>query len=270
MKDIFFTIIIKDSDNLAALDAVNRQNWNNYECFIVNNSIKDLEKYIVSNNRFHIIENKSDDKYKNINTAIEQGNGEYFIILNSSDILTQNSLADISRIANLTDAQIIEYNTMYVQNVSGVSLDEQQCIFNYLIRRKIIMESVFDSMSAFCFSHSIIKKQILNLPEHVFIMNLLKDTPSIAKTNNTYLLQLAEHNKIKSEEYIKIVDNYKKIENEFDNNFWRNYFKKIIPGLMMATVSEKRRDAFVYCCKNIPLKFIPLKYRFMFSVMKTF
>lgn len=269
MKDIFFTIIIKDTDSLVAIDAIKRQNWNNYECFITNNSLPGLEQYIGLDSHFCIVENKYENKYENINAAIERANGEYFIILNSNDALIPNSLSDISRIANLTDSKIIKYGALYLKKVSEISLDEQQCVFNYLIRRNVIMESVFDNLSAFCFARNIIKKHPLFAPEHIFIMHLLKDIPSIVKTGNTYVLQMVENDKIKSEEYVKIIDSYKDIKNEFSDDFWREYFERIIPELMSAIVSEQRRDIFAYCCKNIPLKFVPLKYKFMFFIIKT-
>ena len=174
MKDIFFTIIIKDTDSLVAIDAIKRQNWNNYECFITNNSLPGLEQYIGLDSHFCIVENKYENKYENINAAIERANGEYFIILNSNDALIPNSLSDISRIANLTDSKIIKYGALYSKNVSEISLDEQQCVFNYLIRRNVIMESVFDNLSAFCFARNIIKKHPLFAPEHIFITPLFR------------------------------------------------------------------------------------------------
>ena len=39
---------------------------------------------------------------------------------------------------------------------------------------------------------------------------------------------------------------------------------------MMTTISEQRRDIFAYCCKNIPLNLVALKYKFIFFIMKTF
>ena len=261
MKDVFFTIIIKDTDNLAALDAVKRQSWNNYECFITHNHIKDLEKYIADDKRFHIVN-------FDLNTVLEQACGRYFIIINSDDILTPDALQNISKIAQLTDAPIIKYNTAHTKGGAALSLDEQKFVFNYLIRHDLIMQSVFHSLSGFCFARDIIQSHKINSSEHVFIMNMLKDVKSIAKTENIYLLQLAQAKKHTSVEYIEIIDTYKKIEKEFSNYFWHTYFQKIIPDLIMTTVSEHRRDAFVQCCKKIPLKFIPLKYKIMFFIMR--
>ena len=96
MKDVFFTIIIKDTDNLAAIDAIKRQNWNNFECLITNNFLPGLKEYIGSDNRFRVIENKYADKYANVNIAIEQGNGEYFIIINYFPIFRIDASLSVS------------------------------------------------------------------------------------------------------------------------------------------------------------------------------
>ena len=263
----FFTIIIKDADNLLALDVLKRQNWIDFECIIANSYIQNLEKYIANDKRFRIIESASDDKYQNVNIAIEHGVGKYFIILNSDDILIPNSLENIYKIVISTDAQIVKYNTIMTKDLSGLSLDEQKFTFNYLIRRNLIMQSMFDNLSGFCFARDIIQSNNIYSPEHLFIMNILKNAVSIAKTGNVYLLQSKEHVKITVDEYVKVIDNFKNTKDEFSDNFWRDYFKKIIPETVIKTVSDKRRDVFVYCCKNIPLRFIPLKYKFMFFIM---
>ena len=60
---------------------------------------------------------------------------------------------------------------------------------------------------------------------------------------------MVENDKIKSEEYVKIIDSYKDIKNEFSDDFWREYFERIIPELMSAIVSEQRRDKYMFWCK---------------------
>lgn len=268
MNRPFFTIIIKKTTSVTAIDALFKQSFSDWECIIANNNIENIEQYIANDSRFKILPHQSDDIYENVNRAIEVCNGKYFIIINSDDVFTPKSLTDISRMATLTDAEIIKYETMTVQSVSGVEMDEQQYTFNYIIRKKIILESAFGNLSGFCFKNHIMQSEKIHSPEHIFILNKLIEAHAITRTNQIYVLSLKNIDNTTSDDYVNIVKNYISHADNIDDAFWKKYFYSIMPKLIITMVTNHERDKFIYVCHNVPLRFIPHRYRFMIFLLK--
>lgn len=264
MQETFLTIIIKDNISISAIDAIQRQPFANWECIIANNSVENLEKYIADDSRFLVL--STADKIENVNTAIQKAKGKYIIIINSDDIFVQNAFSDIFYMADLTDAPVIKYGTD--KNVSEVFDDDHKCIFQYVIKRDMIIESVFDNLSGFCFQKDIIQKYKYGVPEQIFTMNIVCDASTMTKTNQICLLQSEILDDYNSSDYVNIIDNFQKLKNKFPDIFWKKYFGVIIPNLTRKMMTNQSRADFVYCCGKIPLKFVPSRYKFMYFLFK--
>ncbi len=255
-KEKNISILIVNSDNILTVDSLKQQTFENFECFLINNSIKQIDEYIKDDPKFHI-SNETD-----IKQVIEQTNGKYIIITNSDNIFIPCAMEYIDRMANLTNADILNFKIKPLNNQNIPAHKKPN--FNYICSKNKIMEHIFDDLSCFC-----IKKEILfNIKDfsmnHFVVLDALKTAKDMATTMQTYMLQ----RQVEHTDYKKVVANFVNNEKDFSFTFWKKYFKHFVPKIVNDTIRNNDKNTFVYCCKNIPLRLIPLKYKFIFFMMR--
>ena len=243
MTDKKISIIITKTNNSSSVDSVLKQTYENYEYFVIDNNASDIKK------------------------TIDQTTGDYIIFLNANDILITNALSNISKMIYLTNADLIKFSKL--NNFKDFIPDISAKKFQYLFQRQDIIKYAFADLSEFCIKKELVKHLDFNLPRHLLTMNILIHAKDIAVTNHVYISN-AERMFFISDlsEYTQITDYFLKHEKEMPDNAWKMYFETLIPRIVKDTIKNNNKDVFAYCCKRIPSKLIPLKYKFIFFIMK--
>lgn len=267
-NSVDFTIIIKDTKSIVAIDAIKKQECKNWECFILNNTIDNISEYIANDDRFHVIKKTTDNIDIDINWAIQHAYGKYIAIINSDDILISNALKNFLKITLLTNANIIRFEYDYVPEIPNIISTDADPIFRWLVIKNRFMRYTFDCLSCFLFKKDFLQQYYLNTPEHSSLFNMLKNTDAIVNSEQTYLLRMTHVQNNYGNNYPSLLDNYIANASLVDNNFWKYYFANIIPNMIQHCVYSHDKKTFICFCKNIPLKFVPKKYRFIFTIFK--
>ena len=253
------SIVIKNANDILAIESLKQQNFKGWECFLINNSVENINEHIATDSRFHLL------KTNNINDAIQLANGNYIIIINADDVFIPSALDYIYHMIYLTDADIINFKSKQLDTSNGIKNSKPD--FNYICQKHYILEHVFDDLSCFCIKNDVICKTQDFSSDHLIVFDALKNAKDMTITVQTYLLKKTQHQIVQeSFEYIKIIDNFLNNKNEFSPDFWKKYFATIMPDLVIKTKQTKK--TFIALCKKIPLKLIPLKYRLTLFIMR--
>ena len=261
MDKIKISIIITSNYDISAVFSLLKQNNINWECFIINNSVKNIEKYIINDTRFKILNGK--DYCNVIHDAIKSSIGQYIMFIDSSDILLNDAISHILHMIDFTNADIIKYKLKLLsENTPEPS--ERRCIFEYVFKKNIIMDYIFNNLSEFCFKKDIVVDTYKNENEHAFLTDALLKSKDMALTKQTYILKQTNSNLLVKD----IIDNYEKNHNKISNQFWKQYFKKLTPQIVSFSVKNNDKKSFITFCQKIPLRFIPLRYRIICYILK--
>lgn len=256
MKRKKFSIIIKNVDNISAISSLDQNKFNkcDFEYLIVNNNIKNIDKYIANNNKFHVLSNT------NIANAISKISGDYVMIINSCDIFVSTVFDNILKAIEMCDADIIHFNScQYNQNTN--SNDPLDYIFN----KTDIMNFAFNYLSEFCFKRDILTTTFSS--DRVILINALLNTQNMVNYSQNYLIT-KKHDYIDPNEYIDIIDNYFVMKKYASEKFWKKYFYNLIPKMIQTMVKSNDKEKFFIAVKKTPWKFIPWRYKIIFWVFK--
>lgn len=253
MNDKKVSIIIKSNYDISAVASLLQQNNNSWECFVVNNTVKNIEQYIINDNRFFI--------FKDIQSAIQSAHGEYILFIDSDDILVSDAIDNILHMIEFTNADIIKFNSDNTSDTLPEASD-RKCRFKYVFNKDSVTEYAFNNLSEFCFKKNIIHTPINN--EHSFLIDILSNAKDLTFTSKTCVVKQNTHN-ISVDD---IIDNYNNNNQKLSNSFWKKYFQNITPQIIKHTIKNNDKKAFLNFCKSIPLQFIPLRYRIMCYILK--
>ncbi|MBR5904733.1 MAG: glycosyltransferase family 2 protein [Alphaproteobacteria bacterium] len=264
----YFTIIIKDNKSGILIDSLKSQSLTNWECFIFGNETDVLKEHIQKDKRFNFINNPRISSQENIKNIINQSNGDYIFILNSSDYFIPYALSIFTQMTESTESEVISYETTFSERVLELPDKEYTCIYRYLVRRKSILEYVFEDLSGFCFRKDFLANADFVEPENLFILKTLISTPAICRTKLVGVIHTESIPNFASVEYKKIIDTYIENKTNIDKHFWKNYFQILIPEMLNDTISQHNSNTLIYCCKKIPFNIIPWKYKFICLLFK--
>lgn len=246
------SIIINTNHDISAILSLLQQNTNSWECIILNNLVKDIDKYINKDSRFKII-NKSD-----IKDAVKSAKGEYILFANSDDIFVSEAISNILHIINFTDADIIKFNCGKTCK-NDLTDNGKMCPFKYIFNKNDIMNYAFNSLSEFCF-----KKELISVSDKILLTTFLISAKDMASTDKTCILR---HN-----DYIistrDAIDNYKNNRTKAPLYFWKKYFNIITPKIIKQNVRINDKKSFIEFCNNIPMRLIPWRYRIICYILK--
>lgn len=244
MNDTKFSIIITKADYSQKTDYAFDQVFKNFEYFFIDNNAK------------------------TINDTISKATGDYIIFINSEDTFIPNALANIARMIYLTNSDLIKFGK--TNNLNQTTSNVHARDFQYLFLKNDIMEYAFSDLSEFCIKKDIVKNLDFNLPRHILTLNVLMSAKDITQTDDIYIYSRRPAPLIsETDEYIHIADWYLKNSNISNEQFWKKYFMTIIPLMVKDTTIQNNKDVFNNVIKKIPLRLIPLKYKFIFFIMKT-
>ena len=254
MKKIKISIIFEPGYNEASIKKLLSFDSDEFECFVSKEQAKVLER---TSKKLHIIPT---EKNSSIYDIIKHINGEYVLILSKFDILPPNSILDLLHIIELTNTDIIKLKP-------GVSYDNDSKLakFRYVFNKNEIMNYCFDELSQFCFKTKLFHNN--QISKHVFLMNILLNANDMAISEKTCILS-NNNNYYSTQDFIDIVNNYNIIKNKLSNEFWKKYFYNIMPKLVMTSTKDNDQSTFLYFIKNIPMRFIPLRYRIICYIFK--
>ena len=249
------TIIVKSCNDISAIKSLLQQTNNLWECIIINNSIPNIEQIIANDKRFKIINNTS------IYDAIKDSTGDYILLINSDDILVSDAIDDILRVIHFTDSDVIKINSRFLSDNSGHT-DNDRLNFKYVFNKENIVNLVFENISEFCFKKEIIHTNTQS--EHALLTNILAHAKDLTKIDTIGIIH--QHaNKISIDDFI---ENFHENYSKFPQGFWIEYFKNISPKIIAITATTNDKKSFIKFCNNIPIKFIPWRYRIMCYILK--
>lgn len=261
MNDVHINILINNCGDIDTINSLRNQTFQNITVFLINNSIKNIDKFIRDDSRFVLV-----DETKKLNDVIKQINDGYVIICNSGDIFVKNAIQYITQTAYLTDADVINFSVKPIQEYLTVQTHR---MFHYIFHKHEIMNHVFDYTSCFCIKHDILKKLNLKSWSFLSVVNILKSAKDITVSDGVYVLQQKDYQIAKTtNEYKDIVNYYTDNKNFLPYEFWKKYFAYLIPKITRDTMINNDKNTFIYCAKNINRKFVPLKYKTLFFIMR--
>ena len=82
------TFIIPQNYDISAITSLLQCNNDSWECFIINNSVKNFDQYIIGNKQFKILNDSSNQNI--LYDAINRASGEYILILDAKDIVVSD------------------------------------------------------------------------------------------------------------------------------------------------------------------------------------
>ena len=250
------TVIIKNCHDISAIAALLKQNSNSWECFIVDNTIKDIEKHINIDNRFSFVNGKDA-----IDRAIANANGEYILFINSNDILVANAIDNILNMIYMTNADVVNFKSVLLSD-AGIEESDTKCRFKYICNHDEMMQYVFNNICEFCFKKNLVH-EMPNF-EHTFLTGALVDAKDMVATKSNLLIS-------QGSQYISVKDicnNYKSNHEKLPEKFWRKYFKTKISKIIASTVNANDKNLFLEFCRTVPLRLIPLRYRIFCYILK--
>ncbi len=257
MNEKKISIIVKSNCDISAITSLMQQTNNYWECFIANNTIKNIEQYIINDKRFKILNNET------IKEAISRSSGDYILFIDAQDILTNNAVDNILRIINFTNADIIKFESKLLPEEIPNNPDTK-CMFKYIFKKENIMDYVWDNLSEFCFKKDIVSMIDPKQSEHAFLIQTLANAKDMAVTKKTFIIK-KQNASISTTD---IICNYEQNNKKLSKSFWKEYFKEITPKIVSQTVKNNDKSSFISFCHNIPLYLIPLRYRIICYILK--
>lgn len=252
------TFIIPQNYDISAITSLLQCNNDSWECFIINNSVKNFDQYIIGNKQFKIL---NDTQNPNIlYDAINRANGEYILILDAKDIVVSDTIDAIEYVSDFTNSDIIKFESKQ-ENISTDKTTQEKYKFKYICNKKNLTDYTFNPLSEFCFKKDFIKN--INIVNHISLLTRAlatgKDMTIIKKTGIICQQTLNIND---------IIDNYKTNHNLLSKDFWKNYFAIITPNIIRYVIKNNDKNNFIIFCKQIPLNLIPLRYRLMCYILK--
>lgn len=259
MNDIKISIIIKSNCDISAITSLLQQTNNAWECFVVNNTIKNIDQFIINDNRFKIVnDTTTNDIIKNI---IAKASGNYILLINSDDILTPDAIDNLLHMIYFTNADIIKFNSRILSD-DVPNISDKKCRFKYIFNKHNIMDYAFSDLSEICIKKDIIHE--FSKSEHAFVTNILSNAKDMALTKKTCIIKQRAYNL-----YINdVIENYKENHDKLSYDFWVKYFKQISQQIIINTIRNNDKLSFIRFCNEIPLKLIPWRYRIMCYILK--
>ena len=263
-KNKNIAIFINGVDSVFAIDSLRGQDFEDWQCFLVNCSIEKIKDYVNQDPRFHII-----NESKNIIDIIQNIPCEYVFMINSNDVFAPNALTGLARIIDLGNTDIIKcpsikfskYNEF--ENLSGG--------FDYIFQNKEILKYFFELPLYLCINKKLFEKTDFNTVPDLWMLTMLNVAQNMALAHGTYILHQMNTDIFSNRKnYRDVIDYYCKNKQMFSIDFWKKFFKCFIPKFVKNTIKDNDKLTFTYCAKKIPLHFIPLKYKFIFFIMKAF
>jgi glycosyltransferase involved in cell wall biosynthesis len=261
MNDKKISIIIKSNCALTAISSLLRQNNNNWECLLVNNSVENIEQYIINDARFKIF--NIDNDLNTIYEAIKRSTGQYIMFIDSNDILLNDAINHILHMIEFTDADIIKYKSLLLSE-SLPEFSDRKCIFKYIFNKETILDYAFNNISEFCFKKNIVSGTDSIKSLSSVLTDALSKSKDMTLTKQTLLIKQTCSNITVDD----TIDNYKNNHDKIAEKFWLKYFKDITPAIISGTVKANDKQSFIKFCNNIPLHLIPLRYRIICYILK--
>lgn len=260
MNDTKLTIIIAQNYDISAITSLLQCNDNSWECFIINNSVKNIDKYIIDNKQFKILNGSSNLNI--INDAINRASGDYILILDAKDIVISDIIDVISYISDFTNSDIIKFESKQ-EYVSTDKTTKNKYKFKYIFNKQILTDYISNPLSEFCFKKNVI--QDINFTNSIsFLTGALSTAKDMTITRKTCVI----HQQSDILTINDIIDNYKINHDKLSYDFWKNYFKTITPNIIRYAIKNNDKNNFIIFCKQIPLNLIPLRYRLMCYILK--
>lgn len=261
MKNVKISVIIKSNFDISAINSLLRQNVDQWECFIINNNIKNINSYIADDSRFHIIDDNTNPNI--VYDTIKKANGEYILLISADDILMSNAIYYILHIINFTNADIIKFNSSPLSE-SVPDTSNKVYRFKYIFNKGNLLEYIFSNISEFCFKKEIITNPIQS--EHAFLINAVTNAKDVAMTKDTCIMRQQQYNLSVSD----VIENYEYNHVKLQKDFWKQYFQYVTPQIIKQTIVDNDKKSFINFCRKIPLELIPLRYRIMcYMLMKS-
>ena len=235
-----------------------QQNNTSWECFILNNSIKNIEQYIINDKRFTIINTDTA-----LDTIIQKAKGKYISFINASDILIVDTVDNILYTTDLTDSDIIKTPSELLSRAKSYDPD-RKCKFKYIFNKNEITQYIFDDLSEFCFKKEILLKTATGQSCRALLTNALLNAKDMTTIENTCILKQRQPEVSVND----IIETYTNNKEKLSQNFWRKYFKQITPTLIANMAKTNNKVDFLKFCRQIPLSLIPLRYRIMCYILK--
>lgn len=261
MNDKKISIIIPSNDTIYAIASLVQQNNNLWECFIINNSVKDIEQYIINDHRFKLL--KDTKKNDPIKTAIHNAKGEYILFVNSTNILVNDAIDNILHIIDFTNADIIKFNSQ-TEKTPNTEDNDNKCEFNYIPNKNKLIDYIYDNICEFCFKKDIVSDIDMHQSAHTMLTSLLLRATDMSVTQKICLIRQNNNNLSVSD----VIDNYINNHDKLPKIFWKKYFKNVTPQIVSQTTKSNDKKSFINFCSKIPLNLIPLRYRFICYILR--
>lgn len=255
MNNKKISIIIKSNCDISAIASLLQQNNNSWECFIINNSIQNIDQFIANDNRFKIL--------ADIKEAINHSTGDYIMFIDSHDIMTNDSVDNILHAIQFTNSDIIKVglNTSYEERPETTNI---KCKIQYIFKKDVILDYVFNDISVFCFKKDMISTLDVTQSEHCLLNCALLKAKDMVLAQRACIIK-QQHLDIPVED---IINNYEQNHQNTSELFWKKYFRKVTPQIISQTVKNNDKKSFITFCHKIPLRLIPLRYRIMCYILK--
>ena len=252
------TFIIPQNYDISAITSLLQCNNDSWECFIINNSVKNFDQYIIGNKQFKILNDSSNQNI--LYDAINRASGEYILILDAKDIVVSDIIDAIDYVSDFTNSDIIKFESKQ-EYISTNKTIKQKYKFKYICNKKVLTNYVFNLLSEFCFKKDFIKN--INIVNHHSLLTRALATGkdmTIVQKNCVICQQTLNIN--------DIIDNYKTNHDILSKDFWKNYFKTLTPNVVKYAIKNNDKTNFINFCKQIPLNLIPLRYRLICYILK--
>lgn len=172
MNNVLFTIVVPAYNYghylPETLSSIKHQTYTHWECIIINDGSTDntesiAQGYVLSDNRFRLINRQNSGLVKTRNIGILEATGEYIIILDSDDILRENHLSLIAQTCSFVNSDVVYCNTLlWWQHDSFCTFDkipfrlpEHECsLDSKTMYRRLVFDSTQMTMHSAAFKKS--------------------------------------------------------------------------------------------------------------------
>ena len=258
MKTPIFSIIVPvynvEKYLSKCIDSVLAQTFSDFECILIDDGSTDespsiCDKYSLTDNRIKVIHKENGGLSDARNTGILNSTGEYIILLDSDDILSNNkALQNLADIIDRTNSQVI-FNSIYttfINNENRVNSSEQFfgnddyytpiAFYNLIISNnkailagwEFTVQRKYLLMNKLFFKHGILHEDELWIP--FVICNA--DTIAI-NHNSFYSYRINRENSIMSEFNPKMLIYKQTIINDIQSN------RSLIPKKLQFILDER-------------------------------
>lgn len=285
-----------------ALNSVLHQTFTNWECLIIDdastdNSIEIINKYIKKDKRFKLFQTP---EYSGISVArnigLDNARGDYIAFLDSDDCYTEYALESLMHLARQTQAHVIGGFTNIVPAPFKYIPRNAQVPGN-----RDVFEAIFTNTQLlhthqghkWCWIwRRIYKRELIGdtrfLPElkergddSTFMLDISYKTKPFVETTNTVVFHRFHANSITQTEYsprdfewfpIHFRHIRENLLDKYDFIFLRTYYSGAFSALLQETIIKphktqtfqtEARNALIKSCRQIPLRYLPRKYKIL-------